>query len=180
MAGTPGGSATDIYPVALPPTSGNASLNGQWNSWLSNLAAWRAAESAANGGAADLNPATTTTPYTYSNGGGTHDGSATYDITFAFNQTGTPGTPALLQLDENNFAVNFNADTQLVFDIAGADSSFGLAQLAALTTVKAVDVNGLGPLDTVIFFGNGHTLTLIDAGASSLSDISNQIVVKPV
>ncbi len=180
IPGTPGTPATDPVYTTLTYTTGIPAVGanyGTWNTWINALNTWRSQQTTAH--ANDLDTTAVTLNFTSPNK------TASYDNTFKYlsapGSSGTPGTDPVPGTPEyirigNDYLVSFNDDTQLVFDIEGGNGT--LEQLIQLTKVDLIDVDDDGVLhDTVVLFGDGDTLTLVNAGAGSLAELTNRITV---
>jgi hypothetical protein len=137
------------YDVAAPGISGSANLNGQWNSWMDGLAAWRAQMAAEYG--VDENTDTVTTAYKYANNSkkGYQDGSKTYDNDFSWTTTET--------------AINSNTSTNTITDFGNGSDNIVLAGVTADQFASYGHVTQVGD-DTVITIGN---FTIVVAGATA-------------
>lgn len=165
----------------------NNGLWGQWESWVQNLAVWRASFGANQD--SDTTESVVTVYWRQGQQGALNTETIRYDNTFSYTTQDTTdeGTPASLIIvsvagdadtDPDATVVDaflfWNADTDLTF--TGATR----AQFEAEVTIGLLDVDEDGAIDdTVLMFTDGSTLTLFDAGFGSFAELfgSGQVTI---
>lgn len=116
-----------VYLGGVTPGDGliTANANGQWNSYLSNLADWRAEMTALYG--EDANTATTSASWQYSQGKTLKSGSADYDNSFSYTSTQTTTNESYNTITDwgnGNDSIVMAGVTEAAFFAAGGTIDF--------------------------------------------------------
>ncbi|TPL10212.1 MULTISPECIES: hypothetical protein [unclassified Mesorhizobium] len=133
---------TEYFHDGIVPTqTAGANTNGVWNSFLSNLAEWRAAEAASHG--VDVNTDTTHVDYTFG-AKNQQSGSANYDNSFTWLESG---------------GVTTNTSTNYIHDFGNGNDSIALdvTHDAFAAAGGTITMNGS---DTVIHIGSFDIVVL--------------------